>query len=259
MGTISSQTEQALLRLLTNSKQTSELVEEPKVLRDKLVVVQSGVLDATGVRIGQSRGYLGTYNASINQVTLQDSTVVPMDSDAIATPGDWVVVSVGGTQDFGSGNITVIAGDRLRHDGQKWYKESESGSNLVVPENGQLLIKRDGKTGTNLQTGDLVAWKVVDLNGSPVTITGAKYLGGDANLYQSYAPGLHVYIDGQRFNYTVGMGNSGNELEVGDIASSGVFSYNGTNFFGDLILVDASGDTSTGIGTKWEIINRTQI
>lgn len=71
--------------------------------------------------------------------------------------------------------------------------------------------------------------------------------------------GQYVYIDGQRFNYTVGMGNSGNELEVGDIASSGVFSYNGGNFFGDLILVDASGDTSTGIGTKWEIINRTQI
>lgn len=86
-----------------------------------------------------------------------------------------------------------------------------------------------------------------------------QYNGQEWVLLSSEVFGKYVYIDGQRFNYTVGMGNSGNELEVGDIASSGVFSYNGTNFFGDLMLVDDQADPTTGVGTTWKPLNMKQI
>lgn len=68
-----------------------------------------------------------------------------------------------------------------------------------------------------------------------------------------------ILIDGHPFRYVRGLNNTGNGIVNGDIASGGVFTYQGNNFFGDLILVDDLGDLSTGIGTTWEIINRTQI
>lgn len=103
---------------------------------------------------------------------------------------------------------------------------------------------------------------------------GDWYLRNGTSLYQhngqewvllrSESDSQYTYIDNQRFNYTIGYGNSGNSLEVGDIASSGSFMYQSTLFFGDLICVDNTGDTSTGIGTtetgiKWKILNAKQI
>lgn len=68
-----------------------------------------------------------------------------------------------------------------------------------------------------------------------------------------------ILIDDHPFRYVRGFNNTGDGVVNGDIASGGVFTYQGTQFFGDLILVDALGDLSTGVGTTWEIINRTQI
>lgn len=259
MSTISDQIGQALLRLLANSKLPSELQKIWRALKPMGFVVQSGTSDAEYIQISELRGYLGSYNASNNLITLGDGSTLSMPNNLNAVAGEWVTVSTGGTRDFGSGAITVVAGDRLRYDGLVWYKESGTDFEMIIPEDGQLIAKRDGKTEGYLQTGDLVSWKKVLLNGNEVTIIGAKYLGPDEGLYTSYAPGLHIWIDGQRFNYVVGLGNDGSSLQVGDIAANGTFTYNGSNFLGDLRCTNILADTTTGIGTTWEIINRTQI
>lgn len=259
MGTIAEQIGQALLRLLANSKLPSELAKIWRLLSPIGFVVQSGSSDAQYAEVAQVRGYLGSYNASTNEVTLGDSSTMQLPNNLNAVAGEWVTVSVAGSHDFGNGSISVIAGDRLRFDGLVWYKESPSESPLVVPENEQLLIKRDGKTGDNQQTGDLVAWKKVNLNGNQVTVLGAKYLGPDPLEYTSYTPGIHIWINDQRFFYAVGDGNDGLSLQIGDLACSGVFEYQSTKFYGDLICIDNTGDTTTGIGVKWQPLNLKQL
>ena len=68
-----------------------------------------------------------------------------------------------------------------------------------------------------------------------------------------------ILIDGHPFRYVRGLNNTGDGVVNGDIASGGVFTYQGKNFFGDLILVDALADISTGVGDTWGIINLKQI
>lgn len=85
-----------------------------------------------------------------------------------------------------------------------------------------------------------------------------QYNGSEWVLLQGGTP-TEILIDDHPFRYVRGLNNTGDGVVNGDIASGGVFTYQGNNFFGDLILVDALADISTGIGTTWEIINRTQI
>jgi hypothetical protein len=73
--------------------------------------------------------YKGTWNASTNTPTLADGT-----GDA----GDVYIVSVGGTQNLGSGNITFDAGDWVMYNGAIWQKST--GSNAVASVNGQTGI-----------------------------------------------------------------------------------------------------------------------
>lgn len=83
----------------------------------------------------------------------------------------------------------------------------------------------------------------------------------DGNTLSSAAlPGAGlIEIDGNPFRYVVGHGNDGSSIQVGDIASGGIFSYLGTDFFGDLICIDDTGDLTTGIGTKWQPLNSTAV
>ena len=73
--------------------------------------------------------YKGTWNASTNTPTLADGT-----GDA----GDVYIVSVGGTQNLGSGNISFDAGDWVMYNGSVWQKST--GSNAVASVNGQTGI-----------------------------------------------------------------------------------------------------------------------
>ena len=73
--------------------------------------------------------YKGTWNASTNTPTLADGT-----GDA----GDVYIVSVGGTQNLGSGSITFDAGDWVMYNGSVWQKST--GSNAVASVNGQTGI-----------------------------------------------------------------------------------------------------------------------
>lgn len=70
--------------------------------------------------------YKGTWNVSTNTPTLSDGTGV----------AGWVyIVSVGGTVNTGSGNITYSAGDYAIHNGSTW--EKSAGTNNVASVNGQ--------------------------------------------------------------------------------------------------------------------------
>jgi hypothetical protein len=69
--------------------------------------------------------YLGTWDAAANSPTLADGT-----GDA----GDVYIVSVSGTQDLGSGNITFQAGDWVVYNGSAWEKSVNS--NAVASVNG---------------------------------------------------------------------------------------------------------------------------
>jgi len=57
--------------------------------------------------------YLGAWNASTNSPSL---------ADASGTNGDMYRVSVGGTQDLGSGSQTFAAGDAIIYNGSIWQK-----------------------------------------------------------------------------------------------------------------------------------------
>ena len=76
------------------------------------------------------------------------------------------------------------------------------------------------------------------------------------NLSSVAIPGTnYIEIDSNPFRYVVGHGNDGSSIQVGDIATGGIFSFSGTDFFGDLICIDNTGDLTTGIGTKWQPLN----
>ena len=59
--------------------------------------------------------YKGVWDATTNIPTLIDGT---------GTAGDYYIVSVGGTQDLGSGSITYEAGNFVLYNGSIWQKES---------------------------------------------------------------------------------------------------------------------------------------
>lgn len=69
--------------------------------------------------------FKGMWNASTNTPRLVDGT---------GTSGDYYIVSVGGTVNFGSGNITFVAGDGVIYDGSKWHRKADT--NLVQSVNG---------------------------------------------------------------------------------------------------------------------------
>ena len=93
--------------------------------------------------------YKGSWDASTNTPTL---------SDATGTANDYYIVSVGGTQDLGSGPITFNEGDDVIHNGTKW--EAFGAVNAVNSVN--------GKTGT------------IVLDGSDIDLTG--YVIGSTNV-----------------------------------------------------------------------------
>lgn len=83
--------------------------------------------------------YKGQWNAETNTPTLADGT---------GTKGDFYIVSVGGTQNLGSGNIQFSANDRIIYDGSVWTRLSAGAVqtvNNISPENGNVAL-----TGENI-------------------------------------------------------------------------------------------------------------
>lgn len=83
--------------------------------------------------------YKGQWNAETNTPTLADGT---------GSKGDFYIVSVGGTQNLGSGNIQFSANDRIIYDGSVWARLSAGAVqtvNNISPENGNVTL-----TGENI-------------------------------------------------------------------------------------------------------------
>jgi hypothetical protein len=103
--------------------------------------------------------YKGAHNVSTNSPTLIDGT---------GTNGDMYRISVGGTRDYGSGNITLAAGDALIYNGSIWEKipgediiQSVNGATGVVvldtddiSEGATNLYYTDGRFDTRFATKD---------------------------------------------------------------------------------------------------------
>src|SRR5690606_21110870 len=92
--------------------------------------------------------YMGTWNAATN---------VPAISDATGSGGQYYRVTVGGTRNLGSGNITFTAGDDVIHNGTVWQRVPST--QLVTSVNGQtgniVLGKADVGLGNVDNTADL--------------------------------------------------------------------------------------------------------
>lgn len=73
--------------------------------------------------------YKGAWNASTNSPTL---------ADGVGTNGDMYRISVAGTQDLGSGNITFAAGDAIIYNGSVW--EKIPGEDIIQSVNGQTGV-----------------------------------------------------------------------------------------------------------------------
>ena len=132
--------------------------------------------------------YKGTWNASTNTPTLADGT-----GDA----GDVYIVSVGGTQNLGSGSITFDAGDWVMYNGAIWQKST--GSNAVASVNGQTGIVSigvndlDDTTITSPSNGQLLQYSTGTnkwVNWTPTYISAAiTSLNGLTGATQTFATG----------------------------------------------------------------------
>jgi hypothetical protein len=74
-------------------------------------------------RLLSGEQYLGVWNASTNSPTLADGTGVS---------STYYIVSIGGTQNLGSGEQTFTAGDKVIYNGTIWQKQD--GGTSYVPE-----------------------------------------------------------------------------------------------------------------------------
>lgn len=201
LGTETQQQLNRLFRLLSKSLMIHELVRLVRATSaDYAVGVNISGEDAKKMQIEDLRGYLGTYIPNTNTATLSDNSTISL-SDSGNLAGEWVNVVSGGTVDLGSGAITLLAGDRLRHDGIKWYKEgsttSASGNPLIIGWDEYQIKKADGNSASTLQTGDLVYKKVVSDGATTLIIDGHTYLSGspDPDQLSSYNPtGTEIVI-----------------------------------------------------------------
>ncbi|QOR55482.1 MAG: hypothetical protein ULS35scaffold63_39 [Phage 33_17] len=112
--------------------------------------------------------FKGNWNASTNTPHLQDGT---------GTAGDTYLVSVSGTQNLGSGNITFDINDFVLYNGETWGK---SASSIVFSVNGQV--------GTVILDSDEIEEGSINLY-----YTNARSL---ATILSGYSSGSNVSISG---------------------------------------------------------------
>lgn len=122
--------------------------------------------------------YKGDWNAETNTPTLADGT---------GDTGDMYLVSVAGTQDLGSGEISFLENDRVIYNGSVWQKLS-GGSVLTV--NG---VSPDSATGNvELTKGDIELENVVN--------------SGDSNIPEE--DGIKKFTSGGAYDFFAGCTNA---------------------------------------------------
>jgi hypothetical protein len=146
-GSINQQQINAFFEIVNNSKLNTELVELLQVLdNDNFFEIQKGTDDAKAIRVPAARGYLGEYDADTNDPNLGDGTGID---------GDYYIISVAGTRDFGSGAISFLEDDFVKYVDGIWRKA------MLVTNTSQLV--NDSSDAINFYT-------------SFVTIGGYKFI-----------------------------------------------------------------------------------
>lgn len=160
--------------------------------------------------------YEGTWNATTNSPTLADGT---------GNAGDVYIVSVAGTQDLGSGNITFAVGDWVIYNGTIWQKSSNS--NAVVSVNSQ--------TGVVVLDSDDIAEGTINKYAKTWSKESITLVAGDiTNQYVDLAQtiqasSLDLVVDGvmqtEGVDYTISLtGGAGGVTRLtfaGDLATGG--------------------------------------
>lgn len=130
--------------------------------------------------------YKGNWNANTNTPTLSDGM-------AGATKGDFYIVSVGGTQDLGHGDIEFFANDRVIYDGSVWGRLSAGDVktvNNVAPVAGNITLT---KADIGLENVDNTAdsEKTVACAGNSTKFAGYTF----AQAYQAFRGGTLTMSD----------------------------------------------------------------
>lgn len=180
---------------------------------------------------------------------------------------------------FGVGDWYIRNGTSLyQYNGQTWVLLTDSQGGISADPDNSLTLGGDGKAyfrertpeeiktayESNPDTNAFTDAEKTLVSQVPNKTDSGGYTGTAqdiVNMFPDFTEfSTEILIDGHPFRYVRGFNNTGDDFLVnGDIASGGVFTYEGVQFFGDLILVNDLADPTTDVGTTWEIINRTQI
>ena len=251
--------------------------EDGKILKVKATEDGFELVSASG-----SGDMLAANNLSDLDDAGDARTNLGLGSAAESDSGDFATDTQGGKADTAIQTLTAVSGITI--DTSSPYDAQNPGLSVspvtvtglsFAPGTGVLTLAVDGATDI---TVDLSAYTVLKIDDYTVekgsgntdyeTIENGDVGFGfedDSFVAWEQVSGNKIYtvknieIDSNPFRYVVGHGNDGTSIQVGDIATGGIFSFSGSNFFGDLICIDATGDLTTGIGTKWQVLTSTAV
>lgn len=168
--------------------------------------------------------YKGTFDASTGTPALTNGT---------GNAGDVYVVSVGGTYDFGAGNITFIAGDWVMYNGSIYEKSVNS--NAVASVNGQTgVVTVDA---INELTGDITAGPASGSQSAVATISAGVI--NDSHIANNAAIARSKIAAGAAYRFVV------NDVN-GDLAEQSAIA-------GRALITDANGLPTNATTTATEI------
>jgi len=173
--------------------------------------------------------YKGTYNATTNSPTLVDGT---------GNAGDVYVVSVAGTQDYGSGNITFAVGDWVMYSGSIWEKSVNS--NAVVSVNSQTGVVT--VNAINELTGDVTASAASGSQSKATTIAAGAVTGSKI---------ASDTITNSNINSAAAIAysklNLGTSIVNADISASAAIAYSKLNLGTSIVNADISASAAIAL------------
>jgi hypothetical protein len=211
--------------------------------------------------------FKGTWDASTNTPTLADGT---------GDTGDYYVVSVAGTQNLGSGDITFVEGDEVIYNGTIWEKGSTGSLNLAQVDENFIPIKNSGVLKNSPLQYDstldrLVSDKSIQMPASSIYAGESLRISGANNGLSVYnkATDENFFLVGQQFDPdTLGYRPFMYEYEARDVydlqiledeTASGVLQFNYTTMFDSIVncFIVKGNSLSTGVSVKIRIDSHT--
>lgn len=177
-----------------------------------------GTLDATGKETLSESRILDV----VNKGSWNATTNTPSLSNGSGVAGNYYVVSVAGTRNFGAGAIAFNVGDIVRYNGTLWEKQVNAG---ISPYGGISSGPVTIGTGTNGNKFWLAKWTSGSHQDAPTTL--------DANAYYMIVGGVEWNANSYRligFGYGTIANNRPVAIGYQEKTTSG-------NTFGDLIFL----------------------